>query len=288
MGSLLLDNYPLIVLPELACAVGLNEAIILQQIHYWIEHNRKNKHNFHDGRYWVYNSYSEWQKQFPWWTVITIKRTIGSLEKMGLLVSGNFNASKMDRTKWYSINYEKLKSLFPSYQNDTMESIVLTQPIPETTKTYKEDNNIRKEQSEGLPSTLFSKSDSFGHINQDNIFHTTIERYGRKRAEYMLSVVDWYIDKAYPAYTNNQHPEETRAKRMVFAEKLLKCSDDTVCDDQFIAETIYRAIKECKDCDPTIYYITTPKVLGYWIIQDEDVGYESVNDTEYAPVEAIY
>lgn len=104
----------------------------------------------------------------------------------------------------------------------------------------------------------------------------------------MLSVVDWYIDNAYPAYTHNKHPEESKAKRMVFAEKLLRCSDETVYDDQFIADALHRALQEYTNCDPTIYYITTPRVLGYWIIQDDEIGYESVNGTEYAPVDALY
>ena len=33
--SLLIDDYPLIVLPALAEEIGLNEAIFLQQLNYW-------------------------------------------------------------------------------------------------------------------------------------------------------------------------------------------------------------------------------------------------------------
>ncbi len=49
--------------------------------------------------------------QLPFWSESTIKRTIKSLEKQGYLISGNFNRSKMDQTKWYSIDYEKLSEL---------------------------------------------------------------------------------------------------------------------------------------------------------------------------------
>jgi hypothetical protein len=34
-GKLLIDSSTLIVLPTLATLIGLNEAIVLQQIHYW-------------------------------------------------------------------------------------------------------------------------------------------------------------------------------------------------------------------------------------------------------------
>lgn len=95
------------IIPSLAAKIGLNEAVVLQQIHYWLGIS---KHHI-EGRTWVYNTYEEWQKQFPFWSVSTIKRTIRSLEMLGLLLSDNWNQMKMDKTKWYSIDYEKLQEL---------------------------------------------------------------------------------------------------------------------------------------------------------------------------------
>lgn len=116
MSKLLIDDYPIQVLPKLAEKIGLNEAIILQQIHYWL----KNTKHLYDGKRWIYNSFNEWQKQFPFWSVITIKRAVYSLEKQDLLHVGNYNKAKFDKTKWYSINYQTLEGMIrPSYQNDT-------------------------------------------------------------------------------------------------------------------------------------------------------------------------
>lgn len=116
MSNLLIDDYPILVLPNLATEIGLNEAIVLQQMHYWL---KKSNHNY-DGRRWIYNSFPEWQKHFPFWSVMTIKRAVYSLEKQNLLYVGNYNKAKFDKTKWYSINYEKLEGMKrPSYQNDT-------------------------------------------------------------------------------------------------------------------------------------------------------------------------
>ena len=116
MNNLLIDDYPILVLPKLATEIGLNEAIVLQQMHYWL---KKSNHNY-DGRRWIYNSFSEWQKHFPFWSVMTIKRAVYSLEKQNLLYVGNYNKAKFDKTKWYSINYGKLEDVKrPSYQNDT-------------------------------------------------------------------------------------------------------------------------------------------------------------------------
>lgn len=116
MTKLLIDDYPIQVLPKLAELIGLNEAIVLQQIHYWLNNS---KHKY-DGKTWIFNSYPEWQKQFPFWSLITIKRTIYSLEKQNLLLISNYNKAKFDKTKWYSINYQTIEGMIrPSYQNDT-------------------------------------------------------------------------------------------------------------------------------------------------------------------------
>src|SRR5690625_2721742 len=115
MNNLLLDEYPLIVLPTLAKKIGLNESIMLQQIHFWI---RKEKH-LYDGKYWVYNTYKEWEKQFAFWSISTIRRTMTSLEKQNLILTGNYNKAGFDNTKWYTINYGRLFNMSrPFVQNE--------------------------------------------------------------------------------------------------------------------------------------------------------------------------
>lgn len=128
MSNLLIDDYPILVLPTLATEIGLNESIVLQQMHYWL---KKSNHNY-DGRHWIYNSFPEWQKHFPFWSVMTIKRAVYSLEKQNLLYVGNYNKAKFDKTKWYSINYEKLEGMKrPSYQNDTTNTRDYTETYSE-------------------------------------------------------------------------------------------------------------------------------------------------------------
>lgn len=106
--SLLISEPPLQVLPTLARLIGLNEAIILQQVHYWLQRSN----NVRDGYRWVYNSYPEWYEQMPLWKSETTMRTaFKNLEKKGLLITANYNKAKFDKTKWYRINYEKLSLL---------------------------------------------------------------------------------------------------------------------------------------------------------------------------------
>ncbi len=97
----------LLVNADLAAKIGLHEAIILQQVYYW---TAKHQH-LQDGYYWVYNSYPEWQKQFPFWDVSTVKRLIRKLERQNLLIAGNYNKMGIDRTKWYRVNYQLINSI---------------------------------------------------------------------------------------------------------------------------------------------------------------------------------
>ena len=119
MDNLLLDEHPLLVMPKLAMLIGLNESIILQQIHYWLKIKEQRQQDYIDGRYWVYNTYEQWQEQFPFWSIMTIRRTITKLENKGLLIVGNYNTAGFDNTKWYSIDYVALDVLVsPSVQNE--------------------------------------------------------------------------------------------------------------------------------------------------------------------------
>lgn len=113
LSKLLIDEEPLVVIPSLAAQIGLNEALVLQQLHYWL---KKSKHE-HDGRKWVYNTLGEWQTQFPFWSEDVLQRTMKSLVGQGLAVVHKFSKSNWDRTNWYSIDYERLEV----YENKSVE-----------------------------------------------------------------------------------------------------------------------------------------------------------------------
>lgn len=113
MSKLLMDEVPLMCQPSLAVKIGLNEALFIQQLHYWLTSSK----NIRDGKHWVYNTVDEWNKQFPFWSKATLKRTIASLEKMGLIQSANYNRISIDRTKWYTIDYEALCALETKNEN---------------------------------------------------------------------------------------------------------------------------------------------------------------------------
>ena len=84
IGKLLIDDQPLQVLPSLAEAIGLNESLVLQQIHWLLSRSKKKI----SGKYWVFNTYEEWRdKHFRFFSLSTVRRTIKNLEDLGLITS---------------------------------------------------------------------------------------------------------------------------------------------------------------------------------------------------------
>lgn len=108
----------LIVNTDLALVLGdLNEAIVLNQLNYWLEINKKAEKNFIDGKYWVYNTYSDWKtNNFPYWSEKTIQRTFSRLESKGVVIAANYNKESFDKTKWYTIDTEKLQALVDDFK----------------------------------------------------------------------------------------------------------------------------------------------------------------------------
>ena len=150
-SNLLIDEAPLQVLPSLAARIGLNEAIVLQQIQYWTKISGHKR----DGRVWIYNSAKAWQEQFPFWSIRTIERIIASLREKKLILTANYNAAKFDKTLWYSIDYDAVSDApIPTNWRDETDKLAdsysdkLTVPIPEITETTTEKKISAKKTAE--------------------------------------------------------------------------------------------------------------------------------------------
>ena len=100
--QLLISDKSLILLPKLAVKIGLNEAVFLQQLHFWLVRSQ----NSINGKMWVYKTFEEWQQEMPFLSVRTLKRVVSNLKKKRLI----FTKQKVHK-QWYTINYEILKTL---------------------------------------------------------------------------------------------------------------------------------------------------------------------------------
>ncbi len=190
-SRLLFNEEPITINRLAARLIGLNEAIVIQQVHYWLEINRKAKINQYDGRTWTFNTYEKWQNEnFNFWSTITLKRIFKKLFDSGILLKGNYNVKKYDRTLWVSLDYDKLDDMLDKYeenienstkyqndttvetleneqsikmiqckvsncydskyQNDTMQNIKMIRPIPKTTTKITKEISITTESTQNV------------------------------------------------------------------------------------------------------------------------------------------
>lgn len=166
---LLLDEPSLQVQPKLAQALGLNQALFLQQVQFWLYVNKKNGRNLRDGRYWTYNTFEAWQReQFPFWSVSTLKRIVAKLERSGvLLTTTKYNKAGYDNTKWYSIDRDRLEQVIVSgelsestpqvdeaiVQNDTVVPEETEPSCQSDTTTVSKWNDTRANLTRPIPDT---------------------------------------------------------------------------------------------------------------------------------------
>lgn len=87
---------------EMAQCYGVDNAIMIWNLAYWIQHNEANGLHFHDGRTWTFNSVEAFTKIFPFWSRGQIRRILKSLEESDVIVTGNYNQSSYDRKTWYA------------------------------------------------------------------------------------------------------------------------------------------------------------------------------------------
>lgn len=93
----LIPEPPLLVLPSLAVAIGLNEAIVLQQLHFLTSSGRRPGR---DGFRWVEMGNTDLQHTFPFLSRNTLWRAINALRENGLIViketAGQPHAYRLD------------------------------------------------------------------------------------------------------------------------------------------------------------------------------------------------
>ncbi|MER1542347.1 conserved phage C-terminal domain-containing protein [Enterobacter cloacae] len=138
--SLLMPSRPIVINPDLAYSIGLNEAIALQQVNYWLKETTSGLER--DGVRWIYNTTEQWLEQFPFWSESTLKRTFTRLKNLGVLKVEQLNKAQRDMTNYYTINYESelldevkvtnsksSNCTLPSGQNEPMEEVKVKRSI---------------------------------------------------------------------------------------------------------------------------------------------------------------
>lgn len=182
---------------DLAVQFGIEEAIIIENLAFWIKKNVANNQNFIDGKYWTFNSARAFNELFPYMNPSKINRVLKKLEKDGIIEIGNHNKAAYDKTSWYTIinqeildkykinidvsSFCKMKNGFDKTENgfcNLQDRFSQNEkPIPDINtdiNTYKK-NTCNSDESLGLNPKGFPRKDrieKFLNENMDGIDYT--------------------------------------------------------------------------------------------------------------------
>lgn len=148
MSGALIPEPPLLVLPTLATRVGLNQSIILQQLH-WASERRAREL---EGARWLKVDLPWFERQFPFWSEATIRRATKDLVTLGLVVSRRTSDGNV-----YRIDYGAVQTLMDGH---------FAPPGGQSDQSSREpvEHSLREEEREqktagadvGEPGTLFT------------------------------------------------------------------------------------------------------------------------------------
>jgi len=180
---------------------GLEEAILLKNIIFWCNQNAANERHFHDGMYWTYNSAKAFSELFPFWNRVKIQRLLDSLKEKGLIVVGNYNEAKYDRTLWYSVTETALSmhqmcNIHCSKMNNAL--LNSEQPIPDS----KPDSKPDRKQSKPKPTK--NKYGSFENVLlTDQELVKLYERFGESEAKHRIEKLSLAIESKGYKYSSH-------------------------------------------------------------------------------------
>ena len=130
---------------EDAMKYGVEKAVVLSNIRFWLNNNKNKDLSTvkHDGYYWMYNTARDMSNVLPYFTQSKVQRLLKQLEDDGVLIVGNYNKVKYDRTKWYTLSeftYDGNCSTQTPELNIGNE--VIEQPIQDSKTNTKTNNKI--------------------------------------------------------------------------------------------------------------------------------------------------
>ena len=259
---------------ELATKVGVEKAVIIHNMYFWINHNAKNKKNIYDGSVWTYNSSSAFGKLFPYLKDRTISRYLLELEKDGYLKTGNYNDNTFDKTKWYSFTdnfLEELKNI-----GFDIEDILISQNM--YTDTHKMANRST-DNGEPIPDSKHTDEKQEDKEERDKSLSKKDKRYD---ANADLS----YVDAPYAAIWQEWLDYKKEIKKQYKTQRGAKSQYNTLIkyanNNPILANAIVKiSIEHSWDG----FFALTDKQIAFFLSQKspyavEEKGHESSTDSK--------
>lgn len=111
---------------KVAKKVGIEAAIILNNIAYWVHYKKASNLDEWCGYYWVYMSAEGFKKYFDYMTIKVIRDNLKKLEDNGLIMSEiiqSMNFNSFDRTKSYTLTEKAEKLLEIDLKSETKREL---------------------------------------------------------------------------------------------------------------------------------------------------------------------
>lgn len=153
---------------NLAQKLSIEAAIIFNNICYWIDKNRANGKHFYEGRHWTYNSVKAFGELFPYMTRHIIDKSLKSLESEGYIVTGNFNESSYDRTKWFSVK-QNIHLLKKRNGGDKIRNTIPDNKPNINTNNKQDQQQVEEEVSEVDFKNIKNEDESFWDLDFDEV-----------------------------------------------------------------------------------------------------------------------
>lgn len=259
---------------ELATKVGVEKAVIIHNMYFWINHNAKNKKNVYDGSVWTYNSSSAFGKLFPYLKDRTISRYLLELEKDGYLKTGNYNDNTFDKTKWYSFTDNFLEEL--KNMGFDIEDILISQNM--YTDTHKMANRST-DNGEPIPDSKHTDEKQDDKEERDKSLSKKDNRYD---ANADLS----YVDAPYAAIWQEWLDYKKEIKKQYKTQRGAKSQYNTLIkyanNNPILANAIVKiSIEHSWDG----LFALTDKQIAFFLSQKspyavEEKGHESSTDSK--------
>jgi hypothetical protein len=202
---------------EIAQKYGVNEAIFLNNIAHWILHNKANEKHFHKNRYWTYNTARAFLNLFPYWSTKNLRTIIDNCVGQGLIIKGNFNTRKSDRTLWYALSDEGLK-LFPAIGKVDLSLVAdedhLLETANETQRGLQGDTSPTTRVVEHLPETAHpfaGNGTALPYIKPDN------KQKIKEMVVFEMNLPEWLNEERWEEF--RQHRKFIKKPMSKLAEK---------------------------------------------------------------------
>lgn len=197
---------------EIACEVGMDAAVIYQNIYFWVEKNKANERHYYDGTYWSYNSVKAFCELFPYMSNSQIRRALKTLEEKGYIITGNYNKVAYDRTKWYALTekgFAKLdKTICSKQQMEVAEKtnrfVPNDKPIPDINTDINTDVNTYKDTQDKPAKSQKQKHGEYKHVLlTSDEYQRLCEEWGEQEVLRMIKILDEGIETKGYKYKNH-------------------------------------------------------------------------------------